>query len=245
MAVRHLHRLVHRYARQITLGAALVTFGGLPPSTFGSGTIEAFGYRWQVPNFPDWKVERVDGEEVLKLLVARPSTQPRRPIQFALAETPPFVRVTVEAEVKKEPFEARRRRTSLIIVYAYQDEAHFNYAHLSVDRGTEVEVHNGIFHVFGGDRVRISPLEGPPALTHEGWHRVRLEFDGRAGTVQVYVEGKPLASLRGCDLSLRQGRVGLGSFFDMGEFRRVRIRGEPAPGTALLRLGPAVGCGAH
>lgn len=201
---------------------------------WAADTLEAFGYRWQVPHASDWRVERIDGEEVLSLLVPRPSTQPRRPIQFALAETPPFIRVVLEAEVKKEPFSARQRRTSLILVYAFQDEAHFNYAHLSVDRGTEVEVHNGIFHVFGGDRVRISQREGPPALTREDWHRVRLEHDGRTGHVRVYVDGQLLPSLEACDLSLREGRVGLGSFFDMGQFRRVRIQGEPASKAGAL-----------
>jgi len=246
VAIRSIHRFVHGHPRQVTSGFIFLVLGALSHPVLGAGVLEAFGYRWRVPEPADWKVEQVEGEEVLKLVVPRPSTQPRRPIQFALAETPPFTRVTLEAEVRKEPFALRQRRTSLILVYAYQDEAHFNYAHLSVDRGTEVEVHNGIFHVFGGDRVRISQLEGPPALTHEGWHRVRLEFDGRTGTVQVFVEGNPLPSLRGCDLSLRQGRVGLGSFFDMGEFRRVRIQGEPAPGMASFHASqPLAGCRAE
>ncbi len=189
--------------------------------------IEAFGYRWRTPIASDWKVETLDGVETLQLLVPRPSTQPRRPTQFALAETPDFITVTVEAEVKKEPYEARKRRTSLIIVYAWRDEAHFNYAHLSVDTGEQQPVHNGIFHVYGGDRVRISPTAGPPALTSEDWHHVRLVYDGRRGRVDVYVNGRALPALQAVDMSLGAGKVGLGSFFDMGQFRRVKITGEP------------------
>ena len=191
-------------------------------------TIKAFGHTWRVPVGDDWKVETADGIETLHLLVPRPSHEPRRPTQFALAETDDFAEVTVEVEMKKEPAEARNRRTSLMIVYAYQDEAHFNYAHLSVDTGEQVAVHNGIFHVYGGDRVRISSTTGPPGLTGEHWHKVRLKWDGATGRVDVFVNGKPLPSLRAYDLSLTHGKVGLGSFFDMGSFRRVKVTGTPA-----------------
>lgn len=191
--------------------------------------IEAFGYRWRVPTASDWKVADVDGAPALQLLIPRPSTEPRRPTQFALAETPDFGSVTVELEIKKEPEAARNRRTSAIVVYAYQDEAHFNYAHLSVDTGKQVGVHNGIFHVYGGDRVRISSTEGPPAFTSEEWHKVRLVHDGKTGRVDVYVNGKSFPSLEAVDLSLRAGKIGIGSFFDLGLFRKVEIKGEAKP----------------
>ena len=51
-------------------------------------TIRAFGHTWTVPIASDWKIE--EGQvPVLHLAVPRPQTQPRRPKQFALAETPP------------------------------------------------------------------------------------------------------------------------------------------------------------
>ena len=71
-------------------------------------TIEVFGLRWKVPIAADWKVTTQEGVPTLELLVPRPSTQPRRPTQFALADTPDYLQVTVEAEVKKEPEAARR-----------------------------------------------------------------------------------------------------------------------------------------
>lgn len=191
-------------------------------------TIQAFGLRWQVPILADWKVEKAEGIETLKLLVPRPSTQPRRPTQFALAETPDYASVTVEAEMKKEPQALRKRRNSLIIVYAWRDKDHFNYAHLSDDNGQRSPHHNGIFHVFGGDRVRISSTEGPDTLTEEKWYKVKLTHDGATGKVQVWVDGQTSPSFVACDLSLRSGKVGLGSFFDTGEFRNVRITGTPA-----------------
>ncbi|MFN3324603.1 MAG: hypothetical protein ACK5AZ_13990 [Bryobacteraceae bacterium] len=183
--------------------------------------LEVFGHRWSVPLAADWKIDQEEGAPVLRLLTPRPMTAPRRPYQFALAQTPSFQRVTVEAEV-------RRRQGSLIIVYAYRDPAHFNYAHLSIDAAAMAPHHNGIFHVYGGERVRISSVRGKPSLATTDWHKVKLEFDGPNGRASVLVDGESNPSLEGVDLSLTEGRVGIGSFFETADFRNVRITGEPA-----------------
>lgn len=196
----------------------------LPSLLPAQETIEAFGIKWRVPIAADWKVEKVDGEQVLRLTVPRPSEKPRRPTQFALADLPAYTSVTVEAEMKKEPQALRNRRNSLIIVYTWQDADHFNYAHLSDDNGAHSPHHNGIFHVFGGDRARISSTAGPDTLTEERWYKVRLQHDGKH--VQVWVDGKTSPSFEAADYSLQSGRIGLGSFFDTGEFRRVKITGK-------------------
>jgi hypothetical protein len=191
--------------------------------------IEAFGLRWDVPTASDWKVVQNESTPVFEQLEPRPTTHPRRPSQFALAQTPPYRKLELELEVKKEPLAARNRRTSLILVYAWRGPDHFNYAHLSVDTGKQQPVHNGIFHVYGGDRVRISSEEGPATLQSEEWHKVRLVYDGVTGRVDVFVNGHTSPAMRGVDLSLGAGRFGIGSFFDLGSFRNVRYRGEPVP----------------
>lgn len=204
----------------------LLALPALAPAQDASGTFEAFGYKWRAPILADWRMEN----GVLNLLTPRPSTQPRRPSQYVLAETPDFLKVTVEAEVQAEPKAVRNRRNSLIFVYAWRDKDHFNYAHLSVDAAQQQVVHNGVFHVYGGDRVRISSTEGPGTLVDGQWHKVKLVYDGRSGRVDVWVDGKTSPSFRAVDMSLGAGKVGIGSFFDMGQFRNVRITGEPAKG---------------
>lgn len=177
-------------------------------------TIRAYGYDWSVTYAKDWDVST----DVMRLLVARPQERnPRRPTQFALAQSSPFSKVSVECDI-------RPAGNSMIVVYAWQSPSKFNYAHLSTDAAKSVEVHNGIFHVFGGDRVRISPLDGPPSFTKADWHSVKLDFDGESGRVDVRVDGKTNPSLSAIDWSLRSGRAGLGSFFEKGDFRSVVIR---------------------
>jgi len=184
--------------------------------------LNVFGKSWSVPNAADWKITGANGAQVLQLATHRgPLPGPRRPIQFALLDLPAYKSLTVEADVKPLAL-------SLMMVFAYRDEAHFDYAHLSVDTGTKQPVHNGIFHVYGGERVRISSEQGPPAFAATGrWYHVKLTHDDGTGSVQVTVDGKPVPALEAVDRSLGAGRTGLGSFDETAEFKNVVIRTVP------------------
>lgn len=202
-----------------TLAALLVAL-----SSFAvTDVINVFGYHWTVPVAADWRIDNSGPEPVLRLIAPRgPLPGPRRPIQFALADTSDFSTVTVELE-------ARPLGHSLIIVFAYRDAAHFDYAHLSIDPATREHVHNGIFHVYGGERVRISSEEGSAAFAATNhWYHVRLTRDGNSGSVEVTVDGQPIPALHAVDLSLRTGKVGIGSFDETGDFKNVQINGSAA-----------------
>lgn len=197
--------------------AALAIALGAASLLFAADTLSVFGQKWTVQMASDWVV--ADNLLQLKVSAEPPAGQPRRPTKYALLESKPFTKVTVEAEIK-------RNARSLIIVYAYQDEAHYDYAHISVDTGVAQNVHNGMFHIFGGERVRISSLDGPSSLPTEDWTPVKLVFDGDSGHTYVEVNGKRNPSLDAADLSLRWGRVGLGSFDETGDFRNVKVTGQ-------------------
>ena len=138
-------------------------------------TLRVFGREWTVPAAGDWKVAAENGAETLSLLQGKePLPGPRRPFQFALTDIPGYRQITVEADV-------RPLGRSVMIVFAYLDEAHFDYAHLSIDTGDKQPVHNGIFHVYGGERVRISNARGPAAFAATGrWYHVKLAHDARS-----------------------------------------------------------------
>jgi hypothetical protein len=196
------------------------------PRLRAADRLNCFGLSWSVPLGSDWQVARVDGVEVLRLATARPAQkEPRRPFQYALLEAPPFRKFTLDCEVRRQP---PGQPCSLILVYAWRDYGHFNYAHLSNDSASEQPVHNGIFHVYGGDRVRISPEQGPGTLPSDAWHAVRLAWDSATGLAEVHVNAKTSPALRAVDLSLGPGRIALGSFFHTGAFRNVKIAGDPA-----------------
>jgi hypothetical protein len=187
----------------------------------GADTFQIFDHTWSVPVASDWKLSEEDGVRVLQLLNHRgPLPGPRRPIQFALTDTPPYVRLTLDVDVKP-------LQSSLMIPFAYRDAAHFDYAHLSVDTGMKQPVHNGIFHVYGGERVRISTQSGPAAFEATGrWYHVKLIHDASTGSVDVTVDGKAVPALHAVDLSLGPGKVGLGSFDETGVFKNVKISAQ-------------------
>jgi len=187
-------------------------------------TLAIFGRAWTVPVLSDWTIDRDDAAPVLRLNSSRgPLPGPRRPIQFALTGAADYERLTVEAD-------AMPLGSSLLIVFAYRDEAHFDYAHLSTDPASTQPVHNGIFHVYGGERVRISPERGPAAFAARGrWFHVKLTHDARAGAARVMVDGQTLPSLEAVDRSLGPGKLGIGSFDETGAFKNVTITVESGP----------------
>jgi hypothetical protein len=188
----------------------------LAMQALAADTVEIFGHKWFVPNAADWST----GNAVLHLLVGRePLPGPRRPFQFALTDTPSFRQVFVDAD-------AQPLKRSLIMVFAYQDDAHFNYVHFSTDKADKTAVHNGVFHVYGGERVRISNIEGPAAFAAPNrWYRLKLAWSGVTGDVQGFVDGNSVPALHAVDLSLRYGKVGLGSFNETADFKNVTIIG--------------------
>lgn len=176
-------------------------------------SIEAFGQRWQVPVAGEWSF--ANGE--LRMLAARPQeANPRYPVQYAVLEGPDLDSFTLECEV-------RRDSGSLILLYNWQGPAHFNYVHLSVDSPEKVAVHNGVFHVYGSDRSRISKAAGPGSLPTTDWIPVRLDYDAPSGKIVARVGGQEFPSLVAVDLSLTRGKVGLGSFFETAQFRKFRL----------------------
>ncbi len=201
----------------IMTGMKFVAVLALAATLSAAESLRVFGREWQVPVAADWKADQESGVEVLRLVEHRgPLPGPRRPIQFTLADTD-YSRVTVEGEAKP-------LGKSLLIVFAYRDPAHFDYAHLSTDTGAQQPVHNGIFHVYGGERVRISSERGPAAFAATGrWYHFRLVHDSRNGVVTVAVDSRELPALKAVDLSLAGGKVGLGSFDETAEFRNVKI----------------------
>ncbi len=177
--------------------------------------ITALGMQWDVINPADWKIDKNE----LHLTTARPQEKdPRRPVQFALARTEPIRKFTLEVDVQREP-----GKGSLIIVYAWKKDGYFNYLHLSNDSPEKVEVHNGVFHCFGGDRVRISPTKGPGSLLADDWYKVKMTYDAATGELQSWVNGQTTPALKGIDLSLDAGRIGLGSFFNLARFRNFKL----------------------
>jgi hypothetical protein len=72
--------------------------------------------------------------------------------------------------------------------------------------------------------VRISSERGPAAFVATGRsYHVRLAHDVRTGKVAVRVDGRSIPALEATDVSLAAGKIGLGSFDEIGCFKNVKI----------------------
>jgi hypothetical protein len=192
------------------------------------GTLAEFNPSLQQPaDLSEWVVDgsgawsTADGKLVLHT-AGVPGGPIRRPAALAVLSTRAFSRATIEAEVRSTASPEVRQRDLQIIV-GYESPARFYYVHLA---GITDAVHNGIFVVADADRRRIDSGTASPQLTDQGWHKVKLEWNGNAGTIVVWVDESAEPVLAATDTTIKRGRVGFGSFDDTGEFRNVRIVGR-------------------
>ncbi|MFD0537264.1 hypothetical protein ACFQY7_29475 [Actinomadura luteofluorescens] len=149
-----------------------------------------------------------------------------------LNKGPALTSTRIDAKVRLDtPVSVSNR--DVIVIFGYQDDTHYYYTHLSSDN--TIYPHNGIFLVNGADRLRIDQQwnanrshGAPPAITDEAWHGVRVDRRADTGEIAVYVDGssKPVFTAR--DTTLGSGRVGFGSFDNIGQLRDLTVRGTPA-----------------
>ena len=184
---------------------------------------------WEFPYAEDWVIQSEGANHFLHLLRRREPGVPRRPLQFARLAKANVGSFTLEARV-------RRIGTSLIIVFNHVDTLHFYYAHVSADRGTEQPVHNGLFIVDGEPRRRIAGREAAPALPDRDWHTVRVRRDVPSGLIEVFVDGAQEPRFSVVDRTFHCGQVGMGSFYETGDFDDIRLTSNDAgcePGTVF------------
>ncbi|MEV6301631.1 PQQ-dependent sugar dehydrogenase [Actinoplanes sp. NPDC051861] len=157
---------------------------------------------------------------------------PRRPFEYAvLTKGPAFSSVEINASVRLDtPVEISNR--DVIIVFGYQSDTQFYYAHLSSDN--TIYPHNGIFRVDNADRFRIDyqwngrSRGANPAITDASWHSVRVKHVPSTGEIAVYVDGCADPVMTAVDRTFSSGRVGFGSFDNIGRTRDFTVTGTPA-----------------
>ncbi|NGO06457.1 PQQ-dependent sugar dehydrogenase [Streptomyces sp. HC44] len=181
------------------------------------------GRNWSPVTPSKW---RFPGHEAV---LAEPGVQrpgPRRPFEYAvLAAGPEYRDVRIDAEVRLDtPVEITNR--DVIIVFGYQSDTKFSYVHLSTDN--TIYPHNGIFVVNDADRVRIEDqwngrTGAPPAVTDADWHKVRVVRCASSGEIAVYVDGSKRPLMTAVDTTLTSGRVGFGSFDNIGRLRGLKV----------------------
>ena len=186
------------------------------------------GRNWQPQTPSKWQFP---GSEVILAEAGAEPPGPRRPFEFAVLTTgPAFGSVQIDAEVRLDtPVEIVNR--DVILVFGYQSPTQYYYAHFSTDN--TIYAHNGIFKVDNADRFRLDDqwngtTGAPPAITDAAYHKVRVRHCAESGEIAVYVDGSRTPLMTAMDHTFRSGRIGFGSFDNVGRMRALTVTGTPA-----------------
>lgn len=178
---------------------------------------------------------RFEGDQVIlsEAGVERPG--PRRPFEYAvLTKGPVYGTERIDADVRIDtPTDVGNR--DVIIVFGYRSDTQFSYVHLSQDNS--IYPHNGIFVVNNADRLRIEDQWDPvrsrgatPAITDTNWHHVRVVRHADTGEIAVYLDHSKNPLMTAVDRTFTSGRVGFGSFDNIGRVRDFEVTGTEVSG---------------
>ncbi len=180
--------------------------------------------RWEFSDPEAWKVADTDkGKSLTLFKKTTPKTPHRSPFGVALLKDIVVGDFVLEADVQSTVKDYPHR--DLVLVFGYQDPAHFYYSHL----GKRTDKHaNQIFVVNAADRMMISTKTTEGTNWTDEWHHVKVVRKTADGTIEVYWDDMKTPVQTATNKAFLWGRVGLGSFDDLGNFDNVVLRGTKA-----------------
>jgi len=178
--------------------------------------------RWDPVDPGAWKVV-ADGENKVYALLRDCNYSPK-------VRSPENVSMLKELWVSDFVFEARFKSTEpeyghrdMCIFFGHQDPTHFYYVHL----GKKADPHsNSIFIVNGEPRTSIASKRTEGTDWDDQYHTVRVARDVAEGTIEVYFDDIRTPVMLASDETFKAGRIGVGSFDDVGLVDNVRIWGK-------------------
>jgi hypothetical protein len=168
-----------------------------------------------------WKIAEQDGNKVLSLFKNSTYSPPvRSPLNFALIRDV-FVGDFV-LELRMQSAKKEYPHLDLCLFFGYQDPTHFYYAHIAA---VADPLAHSVTVVDGKPRVSIVKERTQGVKWGTGWHKVRLERKVADGTVKVFFDDMTKPVMTAEDKRFAWGRVGVGSFDDLGNFDDVKLWG--------------------
>ncbi len=184
--------------------------------------------RWEPVDPGAWKVV-ADGENKVYALLRDCKYSPK-------VRSPENVSMIKGLWVSDFLFEARFKSTEpeyghrdMCIFFGHRDPTHFYYVHF----GKKADPHsNSIFIVNGEPRTSIATERTEGTNWDDQYHTVRVARDCEKGTIEIYFDDLEKPVMLADDKTFKAGRIGVGSFDDVGIVDDVRIWGkklEPPP----------------
>lgn len=205
----------------LACGSAHVADAELPlvfEETFNNGAD-----RWQPTDANAWKlVDGREGRDKAYSLFQQSKYKPphRSPFNIALLKDVTVTDFRLEADVLSTKPDYPHR--DLTLIFGYQDPAHFYYVHF----GLRTDDHaNQIFIVNDAPRVKISTKTTAGTKWTDDWHHVKVERNVETGDIKIYFDDMQEPVMTAVDKTFAWGRIGIGSFDDVGNFDDVKLWG--------------------
>jgi hypothetical protein len=181
--------------------------------------------RWRPTDAGSWRIVDTPEGKVYNLFKDSDYKPPfRSPVNIALLGGVTVGDFVLECRLQSTVKDYDHR--SMVVVFGYQDPAHFYYVHF----GKKTDDHaNQLFIVNGAPRVKISTETTPGTAWDDAWHRVKIvrAVGGKdAGRIAVYFDDMEKPVMTAVDRTFVWGQVGVGAFDDLGNVDDVVLRGQ-------------------
>jgi acetyl esterase/lipase len=186
---------------------------------------DAGAARWKLTDAAAWKLKKVDGRSFYALTKKQSDYEPavRSPYNIALLEGSEVGDFTLDVDVRST--EKPYGHQSMCVFFGHQDASHFYYVHF----GREADAHaNSIFKVDAAPRVSIATERTDGTDWSAGWHRVRVRREVASGKIEVFFDDMEKPVMSTVDKTFVEGKIGIGSFDDTGDFDALRLWGRKA-----------------
>ena len=184
--------------------------------------------RWQPMDANSWKILSTPRGNVYSLFKNSDYKPPyRSPVNIALLKDVIVGDFVLEIDLQSTVKDYDHR--SMVLVFGYQDPAHFYYVHF----GKKTDNHaNQIFIVNGDARTKISTETTAGTRWDDQWHKVKIVREVSNGDTEVFFDNMRRSVMEAVDDTFAWGQIGIGAFDDLGNFDNLTLRGKPAKAPA-------------
>ena len=176
--------------------------------------------RYQPTDDSAWKLINHDGNHVLALTKRNSNFNPpfRSPLNRTLIRDLELSSFVMDVRFQSTIPDYGHR--DLCLFFGWKDDAHLYYVHF----GKQADDHaNQIFIVNSDARKKISLTSTTGTPWTDNWHQARIRRDAESGEISVWFDSLDKPVMTAKDTTFTKGRVGFGSFDDIGNFDNIRI----------------------
>jgi hypothetical protein len=177
---------------------------------------------WQPLDEKQWQIKKTDKGQVYSQHVKESAYKPphRSPTNVALLKDVTVGDLVLTAKVQSTHPDYGHR--DAVVVFGYQDPAHFYYVHL----GKQADDHaNQIFIVNGDARKKISLTSTSGTNWDDNWHNVKVVRRVKGGAIEIYYDDMNKPVMTANDETFKSGRIGIGTFDDTSDWDDIVVRG--------------------